>query len=233
VPIAMNTATLNRKPSRRRAPRFELMAGSVVCLDFINTLDDRFSSEPKELLKTYLDLARFAEDSGVLDDAQVDRLFARSEMSPEEAQHVLAAAIEMREAIFAVFAAIARRKPVPSAALATLNQFLQGAAQHAQLVPAPGSQPAAMKRTQANARFEWRFDALPGDFYDPLWPIARSAADLLTSDQLVNVHMCASKTCEWFFLDTSKNHRRRWCDMSKCGNRAKVQRFYQRNKKAN
>jgi len=33
-----------------------------------------------------------------------------------------------------------------------------------------------------------------------------------------------------FFLDTSKNHHRRWCDMTRCGNRAKVQRFYARKK---
>jgi len=46
------------------------------------------------------------------------------------------------------------------------------------------------------------------------------------------VRACASKTCQWFFLDTSKNHRRRWCDMTKCGNRAKFQRFYSRKKEA-
>jgi predicted RNA-binding Zn ribbon-like protein len=45
------------------------------------------------------------------------------------------------------------------------------------------------------------------------------------------VRACFSKTCEWFFLDTSKNHHRRWCDMTRCGNRAKVQRFYERKKK--
>ena len=54
------------------------------------------------------------------------------------------------------------------------------------------------------------------------WPIARSAADLLASDQLAYVRACSSKVCEWFFLDTSKNHHRRWCDMTRCGNRAKV-----------
>ena len=61
----------------------------------------------------------------------------------------------------------------------------------------------------ASAAFEWHFDALPSNFEDPLWPIARSASDLLASDQLAYVRMCASRNCEWFFLDTSKNHRRR------------------------
>jgi predicted RNA-binding Zn ribbon-like protein len=61
-----------------------------------------------------------------------------------------------------------------------------------------------------------------------LWPIVGSAAELLASDNLPLVRACSSKTCQWFFLDTSKNHRRRWCSMKLCGNRAKVRKFYAR-----
>jgi predicted RNA-binding Zn ribbon-like protein len=61
-----------------------------------------------------------------------------------------------------------------------------------------------------------------------LWPIVRSAAELLASDNLPFVRACSSNTCQWFFLDTSKNHRRRWCSMKLCGNRAKVRKFYAR-----
>jgi predicted RNA-binding Zn ribbon-like protein len=195
-----------------------LIAGAL-CLDFINTLDDRFSNEPKELLKTYIDLARFGEDAGILSDVQVDRLFARSLESPEEAQQILDHAIRMREAMHEVFWAIVTRKPVPKASLMVLNGYVQDAAQHAALVPNAG-------------HFEWQFDPSPNNFDAPLWPIARSASELLASDQLQFVRACASKTCEWLFLDESKNHRRRWCDMTKCGNRAKVQRFYTRQKRA-
>ena len=201
---------------RRRPPRFELVAGAL-CLDFINTLDDRFSNEPKELLKSYVDLARLAEDTGILDTAQVDRLIEKSPISAE-APRALAAAVEMREAMYSVFAAILHKKPVPRAALATLNGYVQAASRHSELVP-------------GNGRFEWRFDNRPIDFKAPLWPIARSAADLLASDQLPFIRACASNTCQWLFLDTSKNHRRRWCDMTKCGNRAKFQRFYARKKR--
>ena len=189
-----------------------------MCLDFINTLDDRYSNEPKELLKGYIDLARFAEDAGILGEQQVDRLFARSMESPEPAQRALAAAIQMREAMYEVFWAMVKKKPVPPAALTLLNQYVQSAAQHMNLMPGRG-------------RFEWQFDSVPNNFEAPLWPIARSAAELLASDQLDYVRACASKTCEWLFLDESKNHRRRWCDMTKCGNRAKVKRFYTRKKK--
>jgi len=70
---------------------------------------------------------------------------------------------------------------------------------------------------------------------EQLLPASRSAADLLASDQLAYVRACWSRTSwskdwQWFLLDTSKNHHRRWCDMSRCGNRAKVRRFYEKNK---
>jgi predicted RNA-binding Zn ribbon-like protein len=214
----MGTTKVNRKIARRRPPRFELIAGAL-CLDFINTLDDRFSSQPKELLASYIDLARFGEDSGILNPEQVDRLFERSQRSAVAAREALSSAIELREAMYGVFWALIQKKPVPQSALTGLNQFVQAAAQHSRMV-------------QVNGRFEWRFDDLPGNFESPLWPIARSAADLLSSDQLAFVRACASKTCLWLFLDTSKNHRRRWCDMTKCGNRAKFQRFYRRQKKS-
>lgn len=190
-----------------------------MCLDFVNTLDDRFTDQPKELLATYRDLARFAEDAGVLSNQQVDHLCAQGEKSPEPAQRALKSAIQMREAISEVFYALANGRPVPKPALAILNHCVQQAAQHARLVPAP-------------AHFAWQFDPAQDNLESPLWPIARSAAELLASDQLQYVHACASLTCEWLFLDESKNHRRRWCDMTKCGNRAKVQNFYQRKRKS-
>lgn len=201
---------------RRRPPRFELIAGNV-CLDFVNTLDDRHTT-PKELLETYVDLARFGEDTCLLDSRQVDQLFARSEADPARAQEVLKRGRELREAIHDVFWAIMNKRPVPPLALSRLNADVQDAAEHMRLVPVKGG-------------FEWRFDD-GNQFERVLWPIARAAADLLASDQLPYVRACFSKTCEWFFLDTSKNHHRRWCDMTTCGNRAKVQRFYTRQKKA-
>jgi len=211
------------KPSRRRAPRFELVSGNAICLDFTNTLDDRFSDEPKELLKDYVDLARFAEDTGALSAGYVDRLMEKSPMTPGESRHALEAAIQLRETMNTVFWAILNKKPVPAAALYTLNGYVQAAAQHLQLAP---------KNKNASGAFEWRFEETPLNFEAPMWPIARSAGELLASDQLQYIHACESKTCQWLFLDTSKNHRRRWCDMTKCGNRAKAQRFYNRKRKS-
>lgn len=185
----------------------------------MNTLDDRFSDAPKELLNDYVDLARFGEDTGTLTDQQVDRLMTRSMQHRDDAKRALASAIELREAIGDIFYALVRKKPVAPRSLIILNQQVQEAAVHLELV-------------SGKHGFEWKFDTRLEDLFAPLWPIARDAAELLASERVEFVRACASKTCEWLFLDESKNHRRRWCDMSKCGNRAKVKRFYTRNKRA-
>lgn len=201
---------------RRRLPPFDLIAGNA-SLDFVNTLDDRYI-KPKELLETYADLLRFGEDSRILDARQADRLYERSSADPDRSQQVLIRARELREAIHDVFFAIIHKQPVPPAALTRLNADAQLAARHMRLMAVKGG-------------FAWSFEDL-NEFDSVLWPIARSAADLLASEQLSYVRACFSKTCEWMFLDTSKNHHRRWCDMTRCGNRAKVQRFYERQKKS-
>jgi predicted RNA-binding Zn ribbon-like protein len=65
-----------------------------------------------------------------------------------------------------------------------------------------------------------------------LWPLAQSAGALLTGDQRARVRECSGHDCRWLFLDLSRNHSRRWCDMNDCGNRAKARRHYQRRRTA-
>ncbi len=37
---------------------------------------------------------------------------------------------------------------------------------------------------------------------------------------------------DWVFVDLSRNHSRRWCDMQSCGNQVKARRHYARTKQA-
>jgi predicted RNA-binding Zn ribbon-like protein len=73
-----------------------------------------------------------------------------------------------------------------------------------------------------------RCDARANDLGLPLCPIWASAADVLDSDSQVRVRRCADEICGKLFIDESRNRSRRWCDMSSCGNRAKIRRFRQR-----
>jgi predicted RNA-binding Zn ribbon-like protein len=55
-------------------------------------------------------------------------------------------------------------------------------------------------------------------------PVVESAADALILGELSRVRRCADPRCQRVFFDNTKNGRRRWCDMSTCGNRAKAAR---------
>ena len=58
-----------------------------------------------------------------------------------------------------------------------------------------------------------------------LMPVALAAAELLANGNFELVRACESADCVLHFYDRTKSHRRRWCSMATCGNRAKVQTF--------
>ncbi|WP_344389524.1 CGNR zinc finger domain-containing protein [Streptomyces vastus] len=45
---------------------------------------------------------------------------------------------------------------------------------------------------------------------------------MLLSAEIRRVRVCAAERCALRFLDRSPAHNRRWCSMSRCGNRTKV-----------
>jgi predicted RNA-binding Zn ribbon-like protein len=209
-------ASPETKIARRQPPKFELIAGNV-CLDFINTLDDRPASQPKELLKNYYELARFGEDTGILTPQQVDFFYERVHLIPDEAKEAMRRAISLREALYSIFSAVIHRQTAPGIAIERLNGNIHETVMH-------------MRLAQVGGRLEWRFDDLASSCYGVLWPITRAAAELLASPDLALVRACSSPTCQWLFLDTSKNHHRRWCNMKVCGNRTKARKFYAKKK---
>jgi predicted RNA-binding Zn ribbon-like protein len=76
------------------------------------------------------------------------------------------------------------------------------------------------------AGYGWGWVRQPSDDVDRLWPVAWSAAQILASSDLGRLKVCDG--CGRFFLDLTRNHSRRWCDMQLCGNRAKVKRHRSR-----
>ncbi len=72
------------------------------------------------------------------------------------------------------------------------------------------------------------------DLLSFLRPVALDAAELLEDEVSRGlVGICEERRvgrCDWLFVDTSRNHSRRFCSMQECGNRAKQRRHYQREK---
>jgi predicted RNA-binding Zn ribbon-like protein len=194
---------------------FDLSGGNL-CLDFANTA--RYVGAPREDLPTYLALVSFAEQAGAVTRADARALVAAAEKKPAAAARVLARGLALRNAIFRIFSAIAGERKVDAGDLAVLDRAAADAAAHAHLVPRDGG-------------FTWEVEAAAlRELEGPLWPVVRSATDLLTSSEVGTVRECALETCSWLFLDHSKNQKRRWCDMKVCGNRSKARRHYARTK---
>ena len=199
------------------APEFDLSGGDL-CLDFINTLADR-TGTPRESLTAYADLLEFARQAGRMPEPEVGDLAAEAAADPAGASRVMVRAVRTREAMYRVFGAIARGEEPEDADLEALNAVLVEGLAKARLVRQDGSY-----------RWSWAGDC--SCLERPLWQVAHSAADLLASGRLDRVRVCDSATCEWLFLDESRNRSRRWCDMATCGNRAKARRHYERQKTA-
>jgi predicted RNA-binding Zn ribbon-like protein len=126
--------------------------------------------------------------------------------------------VRFREALHAILTADLHRTTPPSPAVASLNRVLAEA-------------DASRRLVWDKRRFVWRDGDPAGGPTAPLWPIARAAAALLTSEERAWVRECGETTCRWLFLDRSRNHSRRWCDMKSCGNRQKARRFHARHQK--
>ena len=58
--------------------------------------------------------------------------------------------------------------------------------------------------------------------------VADSARLFLEAGEWSLLRRCDNPKCILFFYDTSRNHSRRWCSMSACGNRAKGAAHYRR-----
>jgi predicted RNA-binding Zn ribbon-like protein len=193
------------------------LSGGILCLNYANTVSQRRIPEQSyDNLVEYSSLIQFAQQSKVVSAAYARDLMKVGTADPSKAGAVLRAATLFREAVYRVFSAVAEGRQVPPRDLQLIEDFAGEAMRHRQLVPGRGTY-----------RWEWRRDKSDALAY-MLWPIASSAADLLTSERLKKVRLCEAKTCTWLFLDESRNHSRRWCDMKVCGNREKARRHYQR-----
>jgi predicted RNA-binding Zn ribbon-like protein len=197
----------------RQPPTFEL-SGGALCLDFANTWGDRGRPET-EKLGAYPDLLAFALQAELLTNGEAVRLAGRAEQEPLAAAAALALGRGAREDLYRIFSALAAARPPSAADLEQLNAALPQALSRLRLEP-------------RGSEFVWTWAAAEESLAAPLWPILRSAAELLTAEERQRVRECAGSGCTWLFLDRSRNRARRWCSMETCGNRAKAKRHYHR-----
>src|SRR5215218_488120 len=110
------------------------LTGGRLCLDFTNTIGWRGRDQPNEHLGSYGDFIAWAEQSGAIAPRAARALNKRAALHPAEANRALAAALELREALYRVFAALAAGRPPRPADLAFVNAAVPGAFERSRLV---------------------------------------------------------------------------------------------------
>ena len=202
----MNTAKRRSAPD----PRDDIAR----VMGFVNTLTGRDAAAPAEKLSSYDALLEWARGVGIVTAPVAAELRKAAESHPSEAGLVLSGARALRETLHALFSAVQQGKAPGGTVLADLAGHLGAGYAQARLVFQDGA-------------LQWA----PGPvarLADVTHELARAAARLVESTTLSRVRACAADDCKWWFVDDTKNHSRRWCEMKTCGNRAKLRRYRER-----
>ncbi|HEY6515676.1 MAG TPA: CGNR zinc finger domain-containing protein [Steroidobacteraceae bacterium] len=189
------------------------LCGGHPALDFVNSLDNRFDgSGCREGLQHYADLLRFTAETQLLHSAEVAQAVTR-----QAAARALRAGRILREALAEALYAMVDQRPPSAGSLETLEHYFHLAERHRELRWLPNA--------AGRAGLAWSWRSSDGKAELPVWVIAQAARELVMSPEVTHVRACEAQTCRWLFLDTSRNHTRRWCKMQVCGNRMKARRY--------
>ena len=182
--------------------------GGDPSIDFVDTADwivgglDRFCS--------YDRVVEWAEGAGVLQLPAADSLRAAAWADPAAADRTLADAIELRGLLEQLFYDIATGDGA-EAEIAMLNRRWL-----AEYLP-----PHAVVRSGDGASFSLSWPNASRALESPLWSVAWSAAQLITSPDVSRIKRCGGLRCGWYYVDRSRNGLRRWCAMETCGTEMK------------
>jgi len=191
-----------------------IAVGNHPAVDLCNTETDWTGATPHEYLESYPHFVVWSREVGLLDTGTAARSLAASSRQRAAVDAILARALDFRGALHRVL--------IGSAAGSDW-QAIDG--ELAANVPALHLGPAAAADRAPLAA--WSLSADPID--TPLAAVVWAAAGLLTTARPGDVRACPGASCGWLFLDPAG--RRRWCSMAWCGNRAKVRRHAQRQRR--
>ncbi|MEU1472744.1 CGNR zinc finger domain-containing protein [Streptomyces sp. NPDC005761] len=185
----------------------EPMTGELLALDLLNTLPYAAQGPPVDHLADPAGLRAWL----ALEEERLPEGAGAREVSRDDL-----AAVQAVRAHAALAVAVARRgERPPETALDGLNaaQLAAPAVRFAQwngeavVVTARRSGPLGVRVAAA---------------------LAAEAAELLADPALASIRECEAEDCTMLFVPA--HPRRRWCSAARCGNRARVARYYRRHK---
>jgi predicted RNA-binding Zn ribbon-like protein len=201
--------------TRTRVRDVDFMGGNAA-LNLIDTVGgelDRPVAPEDDFLRTYDDLVELGLKTETLSEAAARRLRRAAGSHPRKAEAAWRRAVEVRAVLDSVFRPVAEGEPPPARALDELRELAAEAIARGRLLEGE------------DGRFPWSWEGV-AELDAPIWPLVHSALELVTDGPLERVSQCGR--CRWLFLDTTKNHSRRWCSMEECGTDAKMERYVAR-----
>lgn len=194
--------------------RFDFVGGHV-CLDFANTVRIERGGM-RDLLQEYGDLVDWLVAAGLVPTERASDF--RKWEGTREGEAVLNKARDIRSAVRRLAGSLAEGKPLSVEALSLIDREFDEVPVRIHLAPGQESQ----------RRADVEFEPVAGGPYATIGMLVGSILDYLRGPSLLLTKHCANPECAHFFLDTTKNGKRRWCSMRICGNRAKQAAYQER-----
>ena len=162
----------------------------------------------REWIPDYQSFVVWSLYADLIDRSGSARVLRESRRHPEEARAVVRNAHKLRRAVYR-----SALDPSDLRSFGVVATFARRAAAESDFVAGPDGIARWVVRPASGLKL-------------PLLASARAAAEFLSSSDRLRVDRCPGDDCGWLFINRSG--RRKWCDMTSCGNRAKVRAFHER-----
>ncbi len=184
------------------------LVGGRLSIDFVNELGPTSSF-------SWEDMLRFLLVTGIISPERSAQLLALPQNDPRSAEILLGKSQRLHASLRVIFNGLLQKDALSREWISPINDVLRITEGHDELL-------------QQNGKWGLEFVAREGGLDWLLAAIARSAAEIIAETATQRLRVCSNPSCGLLFYDTSRTGRRRWCSMSRCGNRHKVAAFSKR-----
>lgn len=188
-----------------------LFLGDAVALDFLNSVATPVDV-PVEWIGDGEGLLRWLKQAGLAPQETLKRM--RAEALSGELDKVADQARNLRE-WFRAFVRAHKGKPLQPDALAELEPL------NRLLERDEGFNRVVARQADDGQIFEFRPMRKWRSPEALLLPVGEALGRFVCTEDFSNVKACEGPACTLLFADHTRGHRRRWCSMALCGNRAK------------
>jgi predicted RNA-binding Zn ribbon-like protein len=203
------------RPFIRTIETLELDGGAL-CLNFVNSVRNRFEDPLFEFIVTPEDLLLWSCRTQIFDEDSEERLKNYVLKNQEKAISDLKKILKTRELLYRIFQQFSQKKRPADKDIWLFNKELSLVLRYLKFEIIESLETKVI----------WSNE--PSDLLWTSLPIIKSAYELLISDSKNRIKECSN--CGWLYLDKSKNNSRLWCNMKTCGNTIKIKKYYEKNK---